>query len=174
MTGVVWSAYFLLGMSMNSINEATWPEILKVQSEAYVQVEPEALEVLKAKWLRSPDCCFVYCEGEHVLGYLLAHSWNSDVPPKLYQVLPSGSEGPILFLHDLALSKWAAGKGLGSLMVEHLLKVATALGFERVRLVSIQASDAFWRRFGFLEVADREVCASYGDGAKIMERALMV
>nr|MVE97716.1 GNAT family N-acetyltransferase [Vibrio cholerae] len=47
-------------MSIEIIREAAWPEILKLQSEVYLLVEPESIEVLKDKWNRTPKCCFIY------------------------------------------------------------------------------------------------------------------
>ncbi|EMB7846458.1 GNAT family N-acetyltransferase, partial [Vibrio vulnificus] len=62
-------------MSIESIVETTWSEILKLQAEVYHLVEPESLEVLRDKWLRSPSSCFTYRDDEQLMGYLLAHSW---------------------------------------------------------------------------------------------------
>lgn len=155
-------------MSIKSIVEAAWPEILKVQVEAYSMVDLESLEVLKSKWLRSLESCFLYRDGESVVGYLLAHSWNSERPPKLFQKLPAGTEGPILFIHDLAISKLALGKGLGSRMIEHLLQIAQSSGYKQIRLVSVQGQLCF----GVSWVTDQDVCSSYGEGAQLMCRVL--
>src|SRR5690554_1432015 len=88
-------------MRISSISESHWSDILNLQSEAYYDVESESLDVLKAKWLQSHEHCFICQDGQQMLGYLLAHSWNSEEPPALYDVLPGKSEGSILFLHDL-------------------------------------------------------------------------
>lgn len=159
-------------MSIESIVESTWPEIMQVQADAYSQVEPESLDVLKSKWLRSPESCFVYREEGKVIGYVLAHSWSSDLPPKLYHPLPGGTEGATLFIHDLAMSKEAAGKGLGSRMISHLFRAIEPLGYRQARLVAVQASGRFWNKQGFSAVNDQAVCASYGDGAQLMRRPL--
>lgn len=155
-------------MPIKQINEATWSEILEVQAEAYSQIAPESLEVLQSKWRHSPACCFVYEKADNVVGYLLAHAWNSDAPPKLYETLPSGTEGSILFLHDLAISNAAAGDGLGKKMVAHLFNIAKEAGFQQIRLVSVQDSVAFWRKQGFISGTHQQVCNSYGRGAQLM------
>nr|WP_067290378.1 GNAT family N-acetyltransferase [Marinobacterium profundum] len=155
-------------MPIKKINEDIWSEILKVQAEAYSQIEPESLEVLKSKWLRSPESCFVYEKSGEVVGYLLAHSWNSEVPPKLFKTLPVGTEGTVLFLHDLAISSAGEGDGLGRKMVAHLLKIAKGSGFQQVRLVSVQDSVEFWKKQGFAATANHELCSSYGEDAQLM------
>ncbi|EPZ5839207.1 GNAT family N-acetyltransferase [Vibrio cholerae] len=159
-------------MSIESIVETTWPEILKLQAEVYHLVEPESLEVLRDKWLRSPSSCFTYRDDEQLIGYLLAHSWNSRTPPKLFNKLPKGTEGSILFLHDLAVSNHTFGKGIGSKMIEHLVNVATASGYKEILLVSVQNSMQFWQKQGFT-IVEQEVCNSYGDSAQLMKRVLL-
>lgn len=161
-------------MSIKAINEETWSDIAKIQAEVYYQIEPESLEVLQSKWLRSPESCFVYEKSAKVLGYLLAHSWSREMPPKLYQPLPADTEGSILFLHDLAISSAATGEGLGKKMVSHLLKIAKRSGFQQLRLVSVQDSLGFWQKQGFIPVEGQEVCSSYGEGAELMSQRFSV
>lgn len=174
---------------LQPITQTMWGEILNIQAEAYSDIEPESLEVLQSKWQQSPDCCFAYLgerswleeksldekseqEEKSILGYLLAHAWHCETPPKLYQPLPEGSRGSTLFLHDLALSKRAAGRGMGSKMVKHLLDTAISSGFQKALLVSVQDSVAFWQKHGFVEVTDQQASESYGEDAKIMIRGL--
>ncbi|ENM5776471.1 GNAT family N-acetyltransferase [Vibrio mimicus] len=159
-------------MSIESIVETTWSEILKLQAEVYHLIGPESLEVLRDKWLRSPSSCFTYRDDEQLMGYLLAHSWNSRMPPKLFNKLPKGTEGSILFLHDLAVSNHMFGRGIGSKMIEHLVNVATASGYKEILLVSVQNSMQFWQKQGFTSV-EQEVCNSYGDSAQLMKRVLL-
>ncbi|MDW0361475.1 GNAT family N-acetyltransferase [Halomonas venusta] len=158
-------------MSIESIAETTWPEILKLQAEVYHLVEPESPEVLQDKWLRSPNSCFIYRDNKQLVGYALAHSWNSKKPPKLFNKLPKGTEGSILFLHDLAVSSNSFGKGIGSTMMAHLVNIAIVSGYREIRLVSVQNSMQFWQKQGFTPL-EQEVCKSYGDSAQLMKRVL--
>lgn len=160
-------------MPIKPIDDTSWSGIVKVQAEAYFQVEPESLDVLKSKWLRSPECCFVYEKAGKVVGYLLAHAWNSEVPPKLFQTLPEGTDGPIIFLHDLAISRDASGEGIGRKMVVHLLQIVKTLGFQQIRLVSVQDSLGFWQKHGFSRIEHQEVCTSYGEDAQLMSYRLI-
>lgn len=158
-------------MPILPITQETWTDINALQNEVYHQIEPEPLAILQDKWIKSPNLCFCYQEGGVLLSYLLAHAWNSDTTPSLSELLPDDFAGPILFLHDLAVSTRAKGKGVGTKMVMHLLEKAQQGKFEKITLVSIQSSKAFWEKHGFIEVP-YEVSDSYGDEATYMERSL--
>lgn len=158
--------------TLAEITDASWPQIIRIQADVYVDIEPESLETLRSKWLNSPECCLLGETGQEVCAYLLAHAWQSDTPPSLYQSAPPLPQGDILFIHDLAVSKRAAGKGVGTMMVTHLLARAKARGFRRVLLVAVQNSVPFWRKFGFHIRADSHASAHYGHGAVVMHRPL--
>lgn len=171
-------------MSVVPVRDEMWGEILKIQSEAYSELEPESLETLRSKFLVSPDLCFVYrddgtqvgssqtqnklIESKDILSYLIAHQWHSETPPKLYQPLPNGSAGNWIFLHDLSVVKAAAGKGIGKKMVSHLLAQARAKFINKILLVSVQKSVGFWEGFGFKVVHNQQASLEYGEDAKIM------
>ena len=155
-------------MSIKPIDNMSWPEIVEIQAEAYYQVETESVDVLKSKWLQSPESCFVYKNAGKAVGYLLAHPWNREFPPKLFQTLPTSTNGPIIFLHDLAISREVSGKGIGRKMVAHLLKTAKALGFHQIQLVSVQDSQEFWQKLEFSPIENKKLDSSYGENAQLM------
>ena len=47
-------------MSINLITDNSWSDILKIQEEAYLEIEPEDVDILKSKWLLSPNTCAVF------------------------------------------------------------------------------------------------------------------
>jgi predicted N-acetyltransferase YhbS len=159
-------------MTITHIEEHMWPAILALQSEAYYQIEPEDLETMHSKWRASPSCCFVYQNRGDILGYLLAHAWNSEEPPKLSQVLEQNCSGSILFLHDLAVSQTLKGQGVGHKMMDHLLKTIAPMNFKKINLVAIQGSVPFWQNMGFSIVTGYFVGDSYGDDVTLMQRIL--
>lgn len=156
-------------MSIAVISEKSWQGILQVQKEAYTDIPHEEVDVLKSKWKASPETCFVYQDSDNkVLGYLLAHPWNSDEPPKLFETLPENSAGDTLYLHDLAVSSNARGIGVGRKLSNKLLEIAKLKKFRRVRLVAVQGSEDYWFNFGFREINNVSVSQSYGANAKLM------
>ncbi|CAM3813756.1 MULTISPECIES: GNAT family N-acetyltransferase [Pseudoalteromonas] len=158
-------------MAIKLIDNDSWPAVLKIQAQAYLSVEPESLTVLKSKWTRSPESCFVYQQGENILGYLLAHAWHSEAPPKLFQPLPNEIPGSILFLHDIAVAESALGKGVATAMYQHLQQHALLSAYQQIRLVALQNSAGFWRRLGFV-IVDQKISNSYGKEAFLMQKML--
>ncbi|MEH6544441.1 MAG: GNAT family N-acetyltransferase [Porticoccaceae bacterium] len=155
-------------MSISLITENSWIEILKIQEEAYVEIPPEDVDILKSKWLSSPKTCAVYLENNNVISaYLLAHPWPSEIPPKLHEISPV-TDSVNLYLHDLALAHEARGKGIAKKLVENLIDTAKIQGFKKILLVAVQNSSAFWDKFGFLHIPNAVICPSYGHSAKLM------
>jgi len=162
-------------MFITKISEKSWRTILLIQEDAYTGVPPEELSVLKSKWKESPETCFVLQgEKDEVIGYLLAHSWNSEVPPKLFEDLPSKSSGDILYLHDLAVLSSARGLGVGKKLSNKLIEMAKLLHFKRVLLVAVQKSERYWFNLGFREVHNVTISQSYGRGAKLMSLDILI
>jgi len=156
-------------MFITEISEDSWSGIFSIQEEAYTSVPPEELHVLKSKWIASPETCFTFqSENQEIQGYLLAHEWSSNEPPKLFEELPKDSFGTILFLHDLAVSNNARGVGVGKQLAMKLLNCAQTKQFEKVLLVAVQNSDGFWSSLGFSEIVNVPICKSYGCNAKLM------
>lgn len=159
-------------MPIGLITENFWHDILKIQEEAYTEIPPEDVNVLKSKWLSSPQTCYVYLNHDNViLAYLLAHPWANETPPKLHEKHPT-TVSLNLYLHDLALAHEARGKGIAKKLVEHLINNAKAQGFAKIQLVAVQNSSGFWAKFGFLNVPNAVICPSYGDSAELMVLAL--
>lgn len=156
-------------MSIVQITESSWDGILKVQEEAYTELPPEDVSVLKSKWLASPNTCSIYSSNDNkILAYLLSHPWNSDSPPKLNEEAPVNNQALNLYLHDLALSDEARGRGIAKALVENLINRAKAQGFTKILLVAVQGSSSFWAKFGFMVIVNAAICPSYGSSAKLM------
>ena len=156
-------------MVLVQISENSWDEILKIQEEAYTELPAEDVNVLKSKWYASPETCFIYLNNENkILAYLLSHPWCSDNPPKLYEEVSVNKKTSSLYLHDLALSIEARGRGIAGVMVENLINKARTLSFTKIMLVAVQGSTSFWAKYGFMTIDNATVCTSYGNDAKLM------
>jgi len=154
-------------VSVNLITENYWAGILKIQEEAYVEIEPEDVSVLKSKWRSSPKTCAVYKQGNNILAYLLAHPWPNEIPPKLHEECHI-TTSLNLYLHDLALARNSRGKGIANKLVKNLIGIAKAQRFNKILLVAVQNSSGFWSKFGFLNIPNAVICQSYGHNAKLM------
>jgi predicted N-acetyltransferase YhbS len=155
-------------MSISPINEHSWDDIVRIQEEAYTDIAPEDVNVLKNKWYSSPHTCAVFTDHKgKVLAYLLAHPWASEIPPKLNEKIPV-TYSSTLFVHDLALAIEGRGKNIGKELVQNLIDNAKARGYVKILLVAVQNSTGFWAKFGFLNIPSEEVYSSYGENSQLM------
>lgn len=108
-------------------------------------------------------------------GYVFAHPWHADRPPRLNTLLGAlPSTADALSLHDLALLPAARGTGAGTEIVGILLAQAARLALPVLSLVAVNGSIPYWSRHGFTVRDSPELknkLASYGDDARLMVRA---
>ena len=155
-------------MKLRQIETSDWPSILEIQLECYPQIEPESLAVLQSKWLASPQSCFSLELNQQVVGYCLAHPWIINNPPTLEQELDSITASDTLYLHDIALSAKAQGKGAGRLVLDRLKQFAVQDKYSSISLVAVQGADRYWQQQGFtVQKIDKDL-SDYPDDACYM------
>ena len=139
--------------------------VLQIQSRCYTALEPESADSLLSKLDASPATCWVADSERGLAGYLFAHPWTSDAPPSLDLVieqLPPAAD--CFYIHDLAIDPDWRGTGTAERLIDGALKLADDQ-WHRCALIAVQASQRFWRRFGFaLAPAHlQQAAADYGD-----------
>ena len=157
---------------IQAIQEQDWKEILEIQSDAYYEIIPESISVLKSKWSLSPNTCFIYKENNKVLAYLLAHPWQENSAPDLNEELKEIKNSDGIFIHDLAIRKIEHQKGIGTKLYLHLENYAKQKQIRFFSLISIQNSKAFWEQKGFYPVTISKDLESYGKDAIYMKQIL--
>ncbi|WP_157945997.1 GNAT family N-acetyltransferase [Vibrio gangliei] len=160
------------------IPEQAWPQIEQIQDVAYRDGLAEDIDILKIKADVSPETCFVCMDEEQqVLGYVLAHPWESDQPPCINQDISDSEEvvspedASTLYIHDLAISPKARGVGVAQALIENLLDQAQAFNIDTVSLVAVQGMAGFWSKYGFKSMKSNST-DSYGDDAQFMVNQL--
>lgn len=152
--------------------------VIRIQAEAYIDEILETDDVIRARFAQTPDTSWVVEWAGEVCGYLVGYQ------SALGEVSPWGSEfmhkpeSTALYLHDLAISKSAAGCGVGPLLVNHALMGARQRALRAAALVSVQNSKSFWQKLGFNESAQLDEIqqrnlASYSGPAIYMTRELV-
>ena len=133
----------------------------------------EAVEVYAERLALYPMGCFVF-EADGAAGYLIAHPWRGDTPPKLGAMLRTiPADADTFYLHDIALLPETRGTGAGRAAVELAIATARAAGFDDVTLMAVGGAGSFWAAHGFGIVgAAPEILASYGPEARLMRRRL--
>lgn len=139
--------------------------VLQIQARCYNALEPESAESLLSKLDASPDTCWVADSERGVGGYLFAHPWTSHEPPALDLVirqLPASAD--CFYFHDLAIDPRWRGTGTAERLVKGALQRAER-EWQRCALIAVQASQPFWRRFGFVSApaALQQATADYGE-----------
>lgn len=150
--------------------------VLGIQDRCYTAIIPESGQSLRAKLDAARTTCFVAaCEGR-VVGYLMALPWEAANPPRLNAQscrLPATPD--CLYLHDLAVAPEARRSGAARALLDACFAKLRELGLGRVCLIAVQDSAEYWERHGFRTVAPSGLLqgrlATYGDGARYMERS---
>lgn len=137
---------------LRMIYDEDWSAIAAIQEACYPPAALEAIETLRSHARISPATCLVAYDRERVVGYFLSHPWpRRQLPPlnEVYSVVPPGAD--TLFLHDLAVLPDERGRGWAAALVDRVLAAGHAAGFRRAELISVQGSQPFWSRWGFVK-----------------------
>lgn len=134
----------------------------------------EAREVYAERLVLYPAGCFVLADAGPPAGYLIAHPWHRDSPPKLGTMLEAiPADVDTFYLHDIALLPAARGTGAGRAAVELATDRARAAGFGEITLMAVGGADRFWAAQGFaIADAASDLLASYGPEARLMRRTI--
>lgn len=162
-------------IALRAMTEADLPAMLAIQAQCYGPSMNESRETVLARLQAFPRTAWVAHDGQGACAYLVAYE------TRLGRVTPLGgrfrrSEHPdSLYLHDLAVSPRAKGRGVGRLLVDQALQQARHAGLAHSCLVSVQDSQPFWRSFGYepwrgLQAQSQPALQTYGAGACYMAR----
>ena len=133
---------------------------------------PERPAVLDEKRALFPQGCFCLDHHGTVVGYALSHPWRIHNAPPLDRFLGAlPMEADCLYLHDVALSAAARGKGAARALIQLLDGVALQFKLPALTLTSVKDTRQLWETLGFTPVSDKRVKPdSYGDSAIYMLR----
>lgn len=156
------------------------PAVLSLQAQCYEAQFLESARAFEAKLAAAEphQSSWIAVRGDEALAYVVALPVCSQTLPALDAPSVTLPEQPeLLYLHDLAVAPAGRSLGLGRRLAEQVEQSARAMGLERIGLVAVQGSQAYWQRQGFAEVeplpeALAAKLASFGEGASWMERRL--
>ena len=152
-------------------------DVLRIQEDCYVEIEPESRGSLEAKIVASPGTCLLAENADGVVGYLIAVPVRyPDLPALNAPSFHLETDVDTLYIHDLAVAATGRGTGAGRALVLSVLDAARSRGLASACLVAIQDSVPYWEQFGFQvngkppgRVAAK--LASYGADAQLMQAA---
>ena len=150
------------------------PRILQIQEAAYAPQLLEEGDVFEAKLSDAPDYCLgVENPGGELLAYVIAFPMNKTASIGLHEDTTTqvNVNGPILYIHDMAVHPSAHGTGIGRALLCDLESTGRGNGQETIELVAIESAVGYWAGHGF-EETDDPVYEGYGPGACKMRRSL--
>lgn len=162
---------------LRPMQERDIPAVLAIQEESYAAEVLEDEAVIRSRLAAFPTLAWVAQDAQGVCAYLFAyHSRLGKVTPLDGEFQPH-TEADCLYLHDLAVARRAAGRGIGPALVQQNLQHAQAAQLRYSALVSVQDSAEFWSRQGYrthdaLEPQQADNLASYQIPAVYMVRSL--
>jgi len=128
---------------------ADLPLVLSIQEECYSAEAIESEATIRARLASSPNTAWVVEDDHGVCAYLVGYL------SELGKVTPLGSHFEVaanpnsFYLHDLAVSRRAASRSIGTKLVRMALDSAHRTGLPYSSLVSIQDSLPFWFKHGY-------------------------
>jgi ribosomal protein S18 acetylase RimI-like enzyme len=167
-------------MSINSnimirqMTIADLPVVCEIQKRCYDRCYWEKYDVLVKKIALFPSGCFIAFDKELCGGYIFSHPWFENHPVPLdspIESLPATTKN--YYLHDLSIDPKSRGNDIGRKLIDEVIKAARAIGAVSMQLVSVQKSQSYWKRFGFIILEDlypksNVHLTNYGSDAQMM------
>lgn len=167
----------LPGAQLRALAPADLPGLLAVQRACYGEDFVESADVFTRRLASPANCSLVLVQAGQVCAYLAAyHSVRGKVTP-LHGDFEATPHPDTLYLHDMAVLPHLAGQGLARRLLQPLWEQAAAQGLRQSALVSVQGSEGYWQRHGYVaqplhQPEQQQRLASYGEGAVYMARTL--
>ena len=126
------------------------PAVLRIQRECYCIGLRETADSVLVKLATSGTVCLGAWEGDHMYGYLLAHpSRIGEITELDGELRAIPADANCMYIHDLAVSGCARGKGIAQLLLAEVRMVAENKDLNHFALVAVQKAEPFWVRWGF-------------------------
>ena len=153
--------------------------VLDIQRACYGEGFLEGADVITRRIASPMGLSCVAERGGRVCAYLAAYASHPGKLTPLHGDFEAAPQPDTLYLHDLAVHPQAAGLCLAQALVRHLWAQGVALGLAASALVSVQGSEGYWQRHGYVaqplyQPEQQQRLASYGEGAVYMARELQV
>lgn len=126
------------------------PGVYTVQTLAYAPHFHEPQEVIAARFEACPDTAWVAEVEGAVCAYLVGYTSRVGGIAPLHTPFFHDGEADCLYLHDLALAPSSQGKGVARALIETAQRFALSQGYGALALLSVQNSQDFWAKFGFV------------------------
>lgn len=152
--------------------------IVALQKHCYQADFHEVASAFLSKITCADSLCWVAEEEGKLLAYLMSVPTKAGQVPCLntenYQV---PTDADILYLHDMAISPLARGRGIKHQFLDKVFAQAKQYHLGKAVLIAVQDSSPIWEKEGFEIIEARqlglaETLSSYGHQARLMMKTL--
>lgn len=156
------------------LTAADAPALMQVQAACYAPHLLESAQVYALRLASPVQCSWgVRDAGGALVAYLAAYwSVRGAVTP-LHGDFERHAQPDALYLHDMAVRPEWAGRRLAQALLQAAFSDAAVQGIRQAALVSVQGTQGFWQRQGFMPADAPPLLRSYGMDAVYMTRELI-
>lgn len=163
------------GFELRPVREADLDAVMRVQEQCYPPSMQEPRAIVLSRIRAAGDTSFVACGADGLHAYVFAYPSTLGKVTRLDSAFAVAARPDTLYVHDLAVSPAALGKGLAKALVARLFETARGQGLTHSALVSVQESEQFWTALGYASAEPRDAAAlaalaSYPGRAAYMAR----
>lgn len=120
-----------------------------IQGESYPPSMQEGMDVICRRIEAARETCWIALDDLGPCGYLFAYPSSLGAVTPLDGDFSISSDADTLYLHDLAVLRRVAGRGVGNALFALAMESACARGLDYSGLVSVQGSRHYWMRQGY-------------------------
>lgn len=159
------------------MSEDDIPAVLAIQEESYPHELLESAAIIRQRLHSFPELAWVAEDAHGLCAYLFGYRSLAGKVTPLDGAFSAPNSPDCLYLHDLAVARRAAGRGIGPALVRRNLEHGRSPHIKYSALVSVQGSEDFWARLGYvaeteLESVQQHNLASYRVPALYMVKPL--
>ncbi len=126
------------------------PAVVRIERDSYVPALRESDAAFLSKMTLFGAGALGCFDGAELCGYAFALPMRAGSVIAVAQVLDELPAGPdTMYIHDMVVAPAHRRRGVASLLLDHIARLADSLGLARFALVAVQGSEPFWQRFGF-------------------------
>lgn len=159
-------------IKVQPLHQRNIDDILRIQKAAYGEMYLEDADSFLAKISASPTTSFSAWRNGEMVAYLIAVPRDNDAGFDLntsqVPVVPLET-ATVMYVHDVAVHPSARGGGVADLLLNELEEVTTGTSISEWQLVSVQGSQDFWTKRGFV-TSSQLLPNGYGPEAVLMLR----
>ncbi len=149
------------------MREQDLPDVIQIQSRAYVNYLHESPDVFYHKLSMFNEGCFVAECDLSICGYLFSHPWITGCTVPLNSIYALPDVCNTFYIHDCSVDPDFQRQGIGLRLFMESKKTALAHNYSSLQLTCIKGMKNYWANLGFT-ITQGVTAGSYGDDACLM------